>query len=275
MIMAEHMPNVSESEPGLQGSLTQTELIDEFKAQLLKYRVRATCGRFFYRVKSLLDWFKHEDRVEKLIYAAFRQSSHGIAHIDDFSKRNTLLLLFSMLLDTGNGRLVRYLQGISNSKDLADITSTEIENQLQESDLSENSSAREFLKKFDQRKLEYCPISLESGSAYKSYPKERILPIIRRQDIRKLEAGSRGRKRERIDSSALWAIDVVAEFVDERMARHAVPQKSMERQSGHEVAGKTVTHENDGNAVQVYYHLSEKDCIWIADCVLDSATNLF
>lgn len=188
--------------------VTQSMLdpVSELKRKLEEYKVEAVCGRKYIQVQKLIAWMTTgvpNTNVDRLLFACnkvdFAIDSRKLARGAD-----RCLLIFSILVELGEGSLMHHLRKFDTFKD----SSLPIPLAFLES-VSTFKQKPGLAHRFNEAQWKYCPLRFELTEEREIAP-DRIVPICEKTLIK--EGGT----------SYINEIFVQEEFVDIAL-RETVP----------------------------------------------------
>ncbi|EXJ58240.1 serine/threonine protein kinase [Cladophialophora yegresii CBS 114405] len=185
--------------------------IHEFMQQLEKWKVTAVCGRQYIQVQNLKRWMLEgrvdgqPTKVDRLLFACCR-SKNSFSLLSDKITEGPwkCLLVFSILLELGNGALIEDLRSPEVNDDRLPVPLAVLERR------TVFARYPELLRRFEKAQWKYCPLTFEPNER-QSLTADHIVPICRKKKIN--EGGT----------ARIYEIVVQEEFVTEALAK-AVPR---------------------------------------------------
>lgn len=189
-------------------SISQTQLIAEYRQFVQECEVQSFCGRQFIRIRRLREWM--EPRKSDLLFEAYRRrepweqpSIHKI-----WDDPNGAWLVFAILLEINHGDLIDlFLRlGFRNLPIPRDMLRQQLAQYAVEPHFTREEVDR-IVELVDKRQFAFCPVHLDIGHD-KYYSERYILPIHSRKVIN-----------HKGGTASIWQVEILEEFLEPGLRR--------------------------------------------------------
>ena len=195
-----------------------------FREGLKWMTLTSICNRKIILTQDLLEWWAKDDRVEHLVNEISNGTNWTVGDIrtviDKLSTNSCLLLVFSLLLQLGEGHQIdTFIRCMDSHTAFQEINRTHVEAAMNRG----KGFDEEFVNRFERHRWPYHPIKL-NYPLEKNFDRRFILPIIKHKRIKD---GS---------YASVWLVDIPAQFVEEELRQITKAYRYKDGQTTHEVS---------------------------------------